>query len=93
MLTALMTRNVEELARNTAKFLAKSCRSNDGMDKMIDKFLLKNLRQKPILTAYGFFSLDKSTLFKLFTTVFTYMVVLVQFKEMESTTKQLEKGS
>uniref|UniRef100_A0A1I8NS67 Gustatory receptor n=1 Tax=Stomoxys calcitrans TaxID=35570 RepID=A0A1I8NS67_STOCA len=90
---ALLTCNVEEQARNTAKFLAKSCRSNDGMDKMIDKFLLKNLRQKPILTAYGFFSLDKSTLFKLFTTVFTYMVVLVQFKEMESTTKQLEKGS
>uniref|UniRef100_A0A1I8NS68 Gustatory receptor n=1 Tax=Stomoxys calcitrans TaxID=35570 RepID=A0A1I8NS68_STOCA len=93
LIIGLLYNNVTGEARNTAKFLAKSCRSNDGMDKMIDKFLLKNLRQKPILTAYGFFSLDKSTLFKLFTTVFTYMVVLVQFKEMESTTKQLEKGS
>ncbi|XP_075151519.1 gustatory receptor 39a [Haematobia irritans] len=65
----------------------------NNLNEEIDKFLLKNLRQKPILTAYGFFSLDKGTLFKLFTTVFTYMVVLVQFKEMESNTKLLQKES
>lgn len=75
----------------------------------IEKFLLKNLRQKPILTAYGFFALDKSTLFKvihfvsqrqtliasiliqLFTAIFTYMVILVQFKEMENSTKSINK--
>lgn len=53
----------------------------------INKFLMKNLHQKPILTAYGFFPMDNTTLFKLFTAIFTYMVILVQFKEMETTNK------
>lgn len=48
---------------------------------------MKNLHQKPILTAYGFFPMDNTTLFKLFTAIFTYMVILVQFKEMETTNK------
>lgn len=48
---------------------------------------MKNLHQKPILTAYGFFPMDNTTLFKLFTAIFTYMVILVQFKEMETSNK------
>ncbi|XP_017098747.2 gustatory and pheromone receptor 39a [Drosophila bipectinata] len=77
-------------ANKTAKILAKVPRTGTGLDKMIEKFLLKNLRQQPILTAYGFFALDKSTLFKLFTAIFTYMVILVQFKEMENSTKSIK---
>ncbi|XP_016974617.2 gustatory and pheromone receptor 39a [Drosophila rhopaloa] len=78
-------------ANKTAKILAKVPRTGTGLDRMIEKFLLKNLRQQPILTAYGFFALDKSTLFKLFTAIFTYMVILVQFKEMENSTKSISK--
>ncbi|XP_030243645.1 gustatory and pheromone receptor 39a isoform X1 [Drosophila navojoa] len=83
---------VRQEANKTAKILAKIPRTGSGLDKMVEKFLLKNLRQQPILTAYGFFALDKSTLFKLFTAIFTYMVILVQFKEMENSTKSLQKS-
>ncbi|XP_017064339.2 gustatory and pheromone receptor 39a isoform X1 [Drosophila eugracilis] len=87
----LRTNGIIVQANKTAKILAKVPRTGTGLDRMIEKFLLKNLRQQPILTAYGFFALDKSTLFKLFTAIFTYMVILVQFKEMENTTKSINK--
>ncbi|XP_017116863.1 gustatory and pheromone receptor 39a isoform X1 [Drosophila elegans] len=87
----LRTNGITVEANKTAKILAKVPRTGTGLDRMIEKFLLKNLRQQPILTAYGFFALDKSTLFKLFTAIFTYMVILVQFKEMEITTKSANK--
>ncbi|XP_016963784.1 gustatory and pheromone receptor 39a isoform X4 [Drosophila biarmipes] len=86
-----MSNRVGSAANKTAKILAKVPRTGTGLDRMIEKFLLKNLRQQPILTAYGFFALDKSTLFKLFTAIFTYMVILVQFKEMENSTKTVNK--
>ncbi|XP_052852755.1 gustatory and pheromone receptor 39a isoform X1 [Drosophila gunungcola] len=91
ILMTLRTDLVRKEANKTAKILAKVPRTGTGLDRMIEKFLLKNLRQQPILTAYGFFALDKSTLFKLFTAIFTYMVILVQFKEMEITTKTTNK--
>ncbi|XP_016963785.1 gustatory and pheromone receptor 39a isoform X3 [Drosophila biarmipes] len=87
----LRTNGTAVEANKTAKILAKVPRTGTGLDRMIEKFLLKNLRQQPILTAYGFFALDKSTLFKLFTAIFTYMVILVQFKEMENSTKTVNK--
>ncbi|XP_017150832.2 gustatory and pheromone receptor 39a-like isoform X2 [Drosophila miranda] len=88
---SFMSNRVALQANKTAKILAKVPRTGTGLDRMIEKFLLKNLRQQPILTAYGFFALDKSTLFKLFTAIFTYMVILVQFKEMENSTKSINK--
>ncbi|XP_032293792.1 gustatory and pheromone receptor 39a [Drosophila virilis] len=93
MMTFILRSNVITVEANkTAKILAKIPRTGSGLDRMVEKFLLKNLRQQPILTAYGFFALDKSTLFKLFTAIFTYMVILVQFKEMENSTKSLQKS-
>ncbi|KQS61791.1 gustatory and pheromone receptor 39a isoform X2 [Drosophila erecta] len=92
LLVLAMGRNdVQKEANKTAKILTKVPRTGTGLDRMIEKFLLKNLRRQPILTAYGFFALDKSTLFKLFTAIFTYMVILVQFKEMENSTKSINK--
>ncbi|XP_065358703.1 gustatory and pheromone receptor 39a [Calliphora vicina] len=85
----MTSNNIQNEANKTAQILARIPRTKTSLDQMIDKFLWKNLRPKPILTAYGFFSLDRSTLFKLFTAIFTYMVILVQFKEMENTTKLL----
>ncbi|XP_050741451.1 gustatory and pheromone receptor 39a isoform X2 [Drosophila biarmipes] len=91
LVLAMGINDVQKEANKTAKILAKVPRTGTGLDRMIEKFLLKNLRQQPILTAYGFFALDKSTLFKLFTAIFTYMVILVQFKEMENSTKTVNK--
>ncbi|KAM8714772.1 hypothetical protein ACLKA7_001177 [Drosophila subpalustris] len=70
MMTLLMRSDVITVEANkTAKILAKIPRTGSGLDKMVEKFLLKNLRQQPILTAYGFFALDKSTLFKVSTCI------------------------
>ncbi|KRJ98803.1 gustatory and pheromone receptor 39a isoform X2 [Drosophila yakuba] len=91
LILPLLVNDIHNLANKTAKILAKVPRTGTGLDRMIEKFLLKNIRQQPILTAYGFFTLDKSTLFKLFTAIFTYMVILVQFKEMENSTKSINK--
>ncbi|KAI8119274.1 isoform D, Gustatory and pheromone receptor 39a [Lucilia cuprina] len=88
---AICANDIDKEAQKTAQILARIPRTKTSLDQMIDKFLWKNLRPKPILTAYGFFSLDRSTLFKLFTAVFTYMVILVQFKDMENSTKILKK--
>ncbi|XP_069963048.1 plasmanylethanolamine desaturase 1 isoform X2 [Bactrocera oleae] len=96
-------------ANNTLKILAKIPHTGTGLDKMVDKFLMKNIRKKPMLTAYGFFQLDRSALFKvlaifeidyilcinltlflipqLFTAIITYIMILVQFTDIENSLK------
>ncbi|KAH8335893.1 hypothetical protein KR074_001895 [Drosophila pseudoananassae] len=49
----------------------------------IDKFLTKSIKQEVQFTAYGFFAIDNSTLFKIFSAVTTYLVILIQFKQLE----------
>ncbi|XP_055847227.1 gustatory and pheromone receptor 39a-like [Episyrphus balteatus] len=78
-----------EEANKTARILSRISRRGTDIEKMVDKFLMKNIQQKPILTAYGFFPLNKRTLFKIFAAIFTYMVILIQFKDMENTNKRL----
>nr|XP_036232350.1 gustatory and pheromone receptor 39a isoform X2 [Bactrocera oleae] len=77
----------EAEANNTLKILAKIPHTGTGLDKMVDKFLMKNIRKKPMLTAYGFFQLDRSALFKLFTAIITYIMILVQFTDIENSLK------
>ncbi|XP_055919288.1 gustatory and pheromone receptor 39a-like isoform X2 [Eupeodes corollae] len=85
----IFKQNLEKEANKTARILSRISRRGNGMEKMVDKFLIKNMQQKPILTAYGFFPLNKRTLFKIFAAIFTYMVILIQFKDMENTSKLL----
>ncbi|XP_055921517.1 gustatory and pheromone receptor 39a-like isoform X1 [Eupeodes corollae] len=80
---------VQIQANKTARILSRISRRGTDIEKMVDKFLMKNLQQRPILTAYGFFPLNKRTLFKIFAAIFTYMVILIQFKDMENTNKKL----
>lgn len=64
----------------------------------IDKFLTKSIKLEIEFTAYGFFVIDNSTLFKvrvlidgccnlicaqIFSAVTTYLVILIQFKQLE----------
>ncbi|XP_053957983.1 gustatory and pheromone receptor 39a-like isoform X1 [Anastrepha ludens] len=85
---AFVGSDIEKEANRTVKILTKFPRTGNGMDTMVDKFLLKNVRKKPILTAYGFFPLDRSALFKLFTAIIMYIVILVQFKDIEQSLKK-----
>ncbi|XP_055921518.1 gustatory and pheromone receptor 39a-like isoform X2 [Eupeodes corollae] len=85
----LFLQDCTEEANKTARILSRISRRGTDIEKMVDKFLMKNLQQRPILTAYGFFPLNKRTLFKIFAAIFTYMVILIQFKDMENTNKKL----
>ncbi|XP_055921519.1 gustatory and pheromone receptor 39a-like isoform X3 [Eupeodes corollae] len=85
----IFVQDLTEEANKTARILSRISRRGTDIEKMVDKFLMKNLQQRPILTAYGFFPLNKRTLFKIFAAIFTYMVILIQFKDMENTNKKL----
>lgn len=67
----------------TAQILARIYGKSKQFQNLIDKFLTKSIKQDLQFTAYGFFSLDNSTLFKIFSAVTTYLVILIQFKQLE----------
>ncbi|XP_017059293.1 gustatory and pheromone receptor 32a [Drosophila ficusphila] len=75
----LTTREANATAQILARVYAK-CREYQNI---IDKFLTKSIKQEVQFTAYGFFAIDNTTLFKIFSAVTTYLVILIQFKQLE----------
>ncbi|XP_055850503.1 gustatory and pheromone receptor 32a isoform X7 [Episyrphus balteatus] len=72
-------------ANAASQILARVYGKNKDYQILIDKFLTKSIRQEVEFTAYGFFVVDTSTLFKIFSAVTTYLVILIQFKQLEET--------
>ncbi|XP_075150867.1 gustatory receptor 32a [Haematobia irritans] len=70
-------------ANLTSQILAKVYKKSKEYKNIIDKFLTKTIKQEMQFTAYGFFIIDNSTLFKIFSAVTTYLVILIQFKQLE----------
>ncbi|XP_016959156.2 gustatory receptor 68a [Drosophila biarmipes] len=70
-------------SNSTAQILARVYGKSKQFQNLIDKFLTKSIKQDLQFTAYGFFSIDYSTLFKIFSAVTTYLVILIQFKQLE----------
>ncbi|XP_037721587.1 gustatory receptor 68a [Drosophila subpulchrella] len=70
-------------SNSTAQILARVYGKSKQFQNLIDKFLTKSIKQDLQFTAYGFFSIDNSTLFKIFSAVTTYLVILIQFKQLE----------
>ncbi|XP_016992379.2 gustatory receptor 68a [Drosophila takahashii] len=70
-------------SNGTAQILARVYAKSKQFQNLIDKFLTKSIKQDLQFTAYGFFSIDNSTLFKIFSAVTTYLVILIQFKQLE----------
>ncbi|XP_033241147.1 gustatory receptor 68a [Drosophila pseudoobscura] len=70
-------------ANTTSQILARVYGKSKEFQNIIDKFLTKSIKQEVQFTAYGFFAIDNSTLFKIFSAVTTYLVILVQFKQLE----------
>ncbi|KAH8296070.1 hypothetical protein KR054_001259 [Drosophila jambulina] len=70
-------------ANGTAQILARVYGKSKQFQNIADKFLTKSIKQELQFTAYGFFSIDNSTLFKIFSAVTTYLVILIQFKQLE----------
>ncbi|BFF97296.1 gustatory receptor 68a [Drosophila madeirensis] len=70
-------------ANTTSQILARVYGKSKEYQNIIDKFLTKSIKQDVQFTAYGFFAIDNSTLFKIFSAVTTYLVILIQFKQLE----------
>ncbi|XP_030383912.1 gustatory receptor 68a [Scaptodrosophila lebanonensis] len=70
-------------ANTTSQILARVYGKSKEFQNIIDKFLTKSIKQDVQFTAYGFFVIDNSTLFKIFSAVTTYLVILIQFKQLE----------
>nr|QKN21189.1 gustatory receptor [Zeugodacus cucurbitae] len=70
-------------ANGTSQVLARVHGVTKEHQNIVDKFLTKSIKQEVQFTAYGFFVIDNSTLFKIFSAVTTYLVILIQFKQLE----------
>ncbi|XP_016931084.4 gustatory receptor 68a [Drosophila suzukii] len=70
-------------SNSTVQIMARVYGKSKQFQNLIDKFLTKSIKQDLQFTAYGFFSIDNSTLFKIFSAVTTYLVILIQFKQLE----------
>ncbi|XP_037916692.1 gustatory receptor 68a-like isoform X4 [Hermetia illucens] len=75
--------NIKNEAKKTAEILSRAYGKGKDYQNIIDKFLTKSIRQETKFTAYGFFVIDNSTLFKIISAVTTYLVILIQFKQLE----------
>ncbi|XP_055544753.1 gustatory and pheromone receptor 39a-like isoform X2 [Wyeomyia smithii] len=78
---------VSEKANETAlctRYFDDYTMKNTKVAKQINKFLLKNLHQKKKFSAYGFFDIDNSVIYTVFSSIVTYLVILIQFKQLEN---------
>uniref|UniRef100_A0A182NBW9 Gustatory receptor n=1 Tax=Anopheles dirus TaxID=7168 RepID=A0A182NBW9_9DIPT len=83
------TNNVEETALCTRHFDDYRLQ-NTRAAKQIQKFLLKNLHQKKKFSACGFFDIDNTVIYMVFSSIVTYLVILIQFKQLETDLTQSE---
>uniref|UniRef100_A0A182S517 Gustatory receptor n=1 Tax=Anopheles funestus TaxID=62324 RepID=A0A182S517_ANOFN len=65
---------------------------NTRAAKQIQKFLLKNLHQKKKFSACGFFDIDNTVIYMVFSSIVTYLVILIQFKQLENDLAQPQDG-
>ncbi|XP_058815982.1 gustatory and pheromone receptor 39a-like isoform X2 [Topomyia yanbarensis] len=79
--TALCTRHFDDYTMKNTK-----------VAKQINKFLLKNLHQKKKFSAYGFFDIDNSVIYTVFSSIITYLVILIQFKQLENDLTQNDRN-
>ncbi|XP_017835287.1 gustatory receptor 68a [Drosophila busckii] len=80
-------------ANETSQILARVYGKSKEFQNIIDKFLTKSIKQEVQFTAYGFFAIDNSTLFKIFSAVTTYLVILIQFKQLEDSKLDDQTGT
>ncbi|XP_038107057.1 gustatory receptor 68a isoform X3 [Culex quinquefasciatus] len=82
-MATLTTEKANEAALSTRHFDDYSMK-NTKLAKQINKFLLKNLHQKKKFSAFGFFNIDNSVIYTVFSSIITYLVILIQFKQLEN---------
>ncbi|XP_069963702.1 gustatory and pheromone receptor 32a [Bactrocera oleae] len=70
-------------AKATSRAVARIYGRDAAQQKLIDRFLSKSIKQDIQFTAYGFFNIDKSTLFNMGSAITAYLVIIIQFKQLE----------
>uniref|UniRef100_A0A1Y9G9D9 Gustatory receptor n=1 Tax=Anopheles albimanus TaxID=7167 RepID=A0A1Y9G9D9_ANOAL len=83
LLSDFLHRQVEETARCT-RYFDDYRLQNTRAAKQVQKFLLKNLHQKKKFSACGFFDIDNTVIYMVFSSIVTYLVILIQFKQLEN---------
>ncbi|EDO63425.1 AGAP009805-PG [Anopheles gambiae str. PEST] len=86
-----VNRMVEETALCTRHFDDYRLQ-NTRAAKQIQNFLLKNLHQKKKFSACGFFDIDNTVIYMVFSSIVTYLVILIQFKQLETDLTQAGDG-
>ncbi|XP_041779063.1 gustatory and pheromone receptor 39a-like isoform X1 [Anopheles merus] len=90
-LSECLKQKVEETALCTRHFDDYRLQ-NTRAAKQIQKFLLKNLHQKKKFSACGFFDIDNTVIYMVFSSIVTYLVILIQFKQLETDLTQSGDG-
>uniref|UniRef100_A0A6E8VYU7 Gustatory receptor n=1 Tax=Anopheles coluzzii TaxID=1518534 RepID=A0A6E8VYU7_ANOCL len=91
LLSECLKQKVEETALCTRHFDDYRLQ-NTRAAKQIQKFLLKNLHQKKKFSACGFFDIDNTVIYMVFSSIVTYLVILIQFKQLETDLTQAGDG-
>ncbi|EDO63431.1 AGAP009805-PB [Anopheles gambiae str. PEST] len=89
--SSLLQQKVEETALCTRHFDDYRLQ-NTRAAKQIQNFLLKNLHQKKKFSACGFFDIDNTVIYMVFSSIVTYLVILIQFKQLETDLTQAGDG-
>uniref|UniRef100_A0A905STF8 Gustatory receptor n=1 Tax=Stomoxys calcitrans TaxID=35570 RepID=A0A905STF8_STOCA len=80
-------------ANRTIKILLRIPVKKGQNYKMTHKILWKHLQQKPILNVLGLFTLNSRTLFTLLSTIMGYIIIMVQFNELNTEIGSYEHNS
>uniref|UniRef100_A0A6E8W0R6 Gustatory receptor n=1 Tax=Anopheles coluzzii TaxID=1518534 RepID=A0A6E8W0R6_ANOCL len=91
LISERLKQKVEETALCTRHFDDYRLQ-NTRAAKQIQKFLLKNLHQKKKFSACGFFDIDNTVIYMVFSSIVTYLVILIQFKQLETDLTQAGDG-
>uniref|UniRef100_A0A1A9UXA5 Uncharacterized protein n=1 Tax=Glossina austeni TaxID=7395 RepID=A0A1A9UXA5_GLOAU len=86
LLLILLCRCFNLVARKANLFpqtLARIHIAEEMNQNIVDNFLTSCIRQPVQFTGRGFFTISNRTLFNIFSAVTTYLVILMQFKQLE----------
>ncbi|XP_052864195.1 gustatory and pheromone receptor 39a-like [Anopheles cruzii] len=82
MVAGYISEQANEMIHHTCPYgMAQD--NNRPLQKMIDKLLVKSQFQDTRFTAYGMFAIDNSLNYTVISSIVTYLVILMQFRQLE----------
>ncbi|XP_039949685.1 gustatory and pheromone receptor 32a-like [Bactrocera tryoni] len=75
-------------ANGISRVVARIYGRGTAQQRLIDKFLTFSIKQDVQFTAFDFFPINMSTLFNICSAIIAYVVILIQFKQLNETTAE-----